>query len=631
MAAAIGGWDRGRLPLYLWGLAAVLILATAWEGLFSPRPLWIPFPLGFYGNHLLVDPLSAWFLLLLALVFGLIAASSGPYLQHLPDRSRRLVRMVLPLFLLSMVLVLTAHQVLLFLLAWEVMTVTSYLLVVAGTDPRAETNGFVYLVMTHIGTGFLLLFFLLLGGLDGGNLSFSALAQVAGHLSPGLKGVLGLLALAGLGMKLGLLPVHIWLPRAHPVAPAPVSALMSGVMLKMALYLMIRVFLFWLAPLPLPLDLALVVLGLLTGLFGVLYAVVESDLKTFLAYSSIEQMGIATAILGLAALAQTLHHPALTALLLFALLLHALVHGLAKGGLFLAAGYLEALTGTRDLNRLGGLWSRLPSLATAFLAGALTLSALPPFPGFWVEWLLLQGGLHLGLVHSPLAVLLLLVVAAIGMIGALAASAFLKAFGLVFLGRARSERPPLHVPSAQRILLFPAAVLGGMVLLPGSVGWLLLRVVPSAARVLAITPLGWFLGSAAISPGITAVLLLLLTLLLGRGVRPRTDTSPLWACGGTATPAVQCSDPAYGKGLRLMLPGLFRAERSLVVEGSNYFPMRMRYEGRIPRLFERYLYLPSVRRLLSAARVLRVLQSGGVRLYLTYLVGTLLLLLAFAW
>jgi hydrogenase-4 component B len=401
----------------------------------APVATVLPLGLPWLGAHLRVDALAAAFLLLVN--FGGAGASlyALGYGRHEPERGR--VLPFFPLFLAAMNLVVLAADAYTFLLAWELMSLASWALVVAHhRTPGNLRAGYIYLLMASAGTFALLFCFGLLAGAQG-NYAFAAIR--AHHLAPGLAGLALVLAVIGAGSKAGLVPLHVWLPLAHPAAPSHVSALMSGVMTKVAIYAFIRIAFDLMGPPQWWWSLAPLLLGGMTAALGVLYALMETDIKRILAYSTIENVGIIFIAIGLALAFKASGLPGAAALALTAALFHALNHMLFKSVLFFGAGTLIVATGTRDIEKLGGLINRMPYSSGAFLAASLAISALPPFNGFASEWLVFQSILvspqlpQMGMKLIVPAVGVLLALAA-----ALATACFVRAFGITYLGRPRT-------------------------------------------------------------------------------------------------------------------------------------------------------------------------------------------------
>ncbi len=440
LGATVSQVRNGTPIVYL----SVLVLCLVASGnalgalLFSQGPSSYELPLGlpWLGAHFRVDPLSAFFLALVN--FGAAAASlyAVGYGRHEECPGR--VLPFYPVFIASMNLVLLADDAFTFLFAWEVMSLASWALVMAHHDkPGNARAGFIYLVMAGFGTATLLLAFGLLAG-TGGDYLFTAIRT--GHHAEAVSGLVLVLALIGAGSKAGLVPLHVWLPLAHPAAPSHVSALMSGVMTKVAIYGFIRIGMDLLGAPQWWWAVVVLIVGAVTAVLGVLHALMENDIKRLLAYSTIENVGMVFVGLGLTLAFASNGFGAAAALALTAALLHAFNHTLFKSLLFFGAGAMLGSTGERNIERMGGLIHRMPRTSLFMLAGAAAISALPPFNGFVSEWLTFQAVLispqlpQWGLKFFVPAAGAMLALAA-----ALAAACFVRAYGIAFLGRPRSE------------------------------------------------------------------------------------------------------------------------------------------------------------------------------------------------
>ncbi|RME18760.1 MAG: hydrogenase 4 subunit B, partial [Alphaproteobacteria bacterium] len=441
VAAALSRSARAGAFVYLasaalsGGLALVALAALVTDA--APGALVLPVGLPWIGAHLRLDALSAVFLLLLGIGAAAASVFAVGYGRH--ERAPERVLPFYPGFIGAMAFVLLADDAFTFLLAWEVMSLLSFALVLS--DHRAEAAreaAHLYLVMAVGGTMVLLLAFGMLAG-AGGGYAFEAMRAASGNRAPWLVALVLGLMLVGAGSKAGLMPLHVWLPVAHPAAPSHVSALMSAVMTKVALYGLVRVGFDLLGPVPWWMSPAVILVGAGTAVMGILFANVDGDGKRVLAWSTIENVGVIVAALGLALAFRANGMDLLAALALTAALLHALNHMVFKSLLFMVAGAVLTATGRRELDALGGLIHRMPVTAVLALIGVAAISALPPLNGFVSEWLLFQAVLQSPAL--PERGMQFLVPAAGGMLAlaaALAAAAFVRFYGVIFLGRARS-------------------------------------------------------------------------------------------------------------------------------------------------------------------------------------------------
>ena len=627
-------------------------LAVALEVIRTGAPLALEAPaLLTVGGGLVfrLDPLGAFFLALVSLVAVPCSVYGVGYSRAYEGRySLRMLGAMLNLFLLTMSLVPCAANVLTFLLMWEGMSLTSYFLVVTEADePDTIRAGAWYAAMTHGGLALILAAFLLLAAAADTS-AFADLRAAAGALSPATRDVVFALAAFGFGSKAGMVPLHVWLPRAHPAAPSHVSALMSGAMIKLGVYGVLRIGLDLLGGGPAWWGALLIGLGALSAAVGVLYALMENDLKRLLAYSSVENVGLVFIGIGAGALFSSFGAGAAATLALSAALYHALNHAAFKGLLFLGAGSVLHATHTRDMNLLGGLIRGLPQTAVFFLVGALAIAGLPPLNGFVSEWLLFQSLLPgIGSAAPLVAPLMTVAVGVLALTGGLAAAGFVKAFGITFLAIPRST-------AAERAHEAPGSMRTGMGILAVACAGLGLAAVPimsSLGSVLAghaglpAAParlgVGFTLATgesfAQMSPALVALGLILVTAgvwLATRvfGVRGRIRVAATWGCGRVVqTARMEYTSTAFAEPLRRVFAELYRPTKDVSIDfhpESKYFVQSIEYLSEIVPWFERYLYAPVIARLkLWAGRTLAI-QSGSAHAYLTYLVIALLALLS---
>ncbi len=416
-----------------------------------------------------IDRLSALFLLVTALVFLPASMYSAGYLARYDGRySLRLYGVLYHLLLLATALTLAGTDLVTFLLDWRLMSVFCMLLV--GFENRKQENvraGYLLLAMTEAGVLAATLGVLFIGGFGASGLDFAALRAAAPHLSQAAAWTVFLLTFFGFSVKAGLLPGSSWLPKAHPVAPAPVSAVLSGCVLNLGIYGIVRVNLDLLPVRYVGEGLVVLIVGSLTALIGILYATIDPDMKRMLAHSSIENMGLVTVGLGAGMVFLASHLPVLAAMGFVVGFYHMANHSLYKSLLFLGAGGVDLRTGTRDMNRMGGLLRVMPYTGLFFLAGALSIAALPPFNGFVSEWLTLQTLLQSAQFGATgVKVVFALCAAALALTAALAVTCFVKAFGMSFLGMARS-RPAEQAKELPRSMLWPMGLLAALCLALG--------------------------------------------------------------------------------------------------------------------------------------------------------------------
>jgi len=444
--------------------AVIAVIGLA--GLVSPGTgsgLVLPLGLPWVGMHFRLDVLSAFFLVILGTGGGVISLYGIGYGRHEHEPTRVLA--FYPPFLGAMTLVLLAADAFTFLLSWEVMSLLSWALVLTHhKDEKTQTAGYVYLVMAGFGTMSLLLAFGLLAGVDG-HYAFDAMRGVP-HAPMAAAAILGLMLL-GAGSKAGLAPLHVWLPLAHPAAPSHVSALMSGVMTKVALYGFIRVVFDLMGPIAWWASPVVILLGAMTAVLGILLAMMERDFKRALAYSTIENIGVIFAALGLAMAFRANGMQAAAALAFTAALFHIFNHMAFKSLLFMGAGSVLNATGTRDLDKLGGLIHRMPVTSFLVLVGAVAISALPPLNGFASEWLLFQAVLlSPGIPQDALQLMIPAAGGLLALAAALAAAAFVRIYGVGFLGRPRSDAARTAA-EVDRYSLAAMGLLAGLCVLAG--------------------------------------------------------------------------------------------------------------------------------------------------------------------
>ena len=632
---------RAVRSLFLAGAAVGAALAFVAALALADAPETAVLPLGLPGLpfHLRLDALSAFFLFILGAATAAVSVFSAGYFRKGQGTAPGLICFEYHAFVAAMAIVLVADDAYLFMVAWETMALASYFLVT--TDhriPEVRRAGFLYLLIAHVGAIAILLCF---GVLQGGHGDYTFAAMRAVSLSPAWASIAFLLALFGFGAKAGVLPLHVWLPEAHPAAPSPVSALMSGVMLKLAVYGLLRVTfdllggtLWWWGAIALA-------LGLLTALFGIVFAAAQTDMKRLLAYSSIENLGIIVAALGLAILFKTNAKPLLAALALAALLYHALNHAMFKSLLFLATGSVLHATSERSLGKLGGLIHRMPWVAWLALAGALASAGLPPLNGFVSEWLLLQAFLFTPtLPQSFINMLVPLAAAALVLAVALAGYVMVKFYGVIFLGRAREphlvhahdpgwlERVALAALAAACVALglFPSIVLTGI----GHVTALLAGSLPGGADTnwLVLAPLGAERSSYApliVLAAIVATVLIAIQ-IVHRVWHGRVRVAPAWDCGfPLQTARMQDTAEGFGQPIRQVFEPFFRMQRHL----PSPRDAAPHYSVEVSDPWWAWIYVPIAAGTAAVSRAFGVIQGGRIGVYLTFSFVTLIALLLF--
>ncbi len=614
----------------LGGVLGLALSALALGALFAPAQEAV-LPIGLPGLpfHFRLDGLSAFFLMVIGAAASGVSFFAAGYFRKNQGLAPGLLCLQYHVFLAAMALVVLANDAYAFMVMWETMALSSFFLVTAADRvPEHRRAAYLYLLIAHVGAIAILLCFGVLQA-NTGDYGFANM-RVQQH-TPFWASVAFLLALFGFGAKAGLIPLHVWLPEAHPAAPSPVSALMSGVMLKTALYGFLRVTydllgtqLWWWGVLALG-------VGLLTALFGVVFAAVQVDMKRLLAYSSIENIGLLFAAVGLSILFSAYGMRSIAALALTAALYHVASHALFKSLLFVGTGAVLHATGERNLGRLGGLMRAMPWVAWASLVGALASAGLPPLGGFVSEWLLLQSFLFTpGLPNSFLNMLIPVVAALIALVAALAGYTMVKFFGVVFLGRPREEKlREAHDAGAWERLGMALLVAGCVAL--GLAPVQFAQAIDPVTRVLVGTGLAdnleqstWLLipvdvdvasyGPAIFLAGVAASFLLAFALvrLLYHG---RARRSAPWDCGYPwQSSRMQDSAEGFGQPIRQIFEPAFRMQREL----PSPFDRKPFYRVVVGDHFWHWIYLPVADAVERAARLVGLLQQGRIAVYLLY-------------
>jgi len=629
-----GRWRRlapaGLVVSSLLGLLPVL--KTLLQGEISAFRL----PWGVPGGSfsLLLDPLSAFFLLF---VLGLSSLAATYAVEYLEAGRTGFFWFFFGVLTVSMSMVTLARNAVLFLVAWEIMTLASFFLVTFEDEHLpVRRAGWFYLAASHVGTAFLLLLFVLLGRgtpvLDFDLFSFPAAETLE-------AGVLFALALVGFGVKAGFVPLHIWLPEAHPAAPSPVSALMSGVLIKMGIYGLVRVLGFWSVP-SVAWGKILILVGLSSGILGVLFALAQHDLKRLLAYHSVENIGIIALGLGLGVLGKSLNQPLLAVWGMGGGLLHVANHAMFKSVLFLGAGAVARTTGTRDMDRLGGLLRKMPWTGGCFLVGAAAITGIPPLNGFVSEFLIFCGAFH-GLKAGGLPALFSYsVVMGLGLIGGLAAACFAKAFGAVFLGEPRNGAE--HAArEAGPLMRWPMGILAAVCVLVGLFPGVVVEALsPLLRQVSGLSPADFspiketMTGTLEVVSRIAFVFLAGVLGLWGfaawRARRGAVAKSVTWDCGFAApSPRMQYSASSFAQPFTDFFRGVLRTRFPPTVL-RDLFPTESALHTKTPDVFHEELYRPLFGRLKETLLHGRRLQHGRLQLYVLYIVATLVALLVWS-
>lgn len=596
------------------------------------------------------DPLSYFFVFVTLLVSIPSAIYSLGYLKGSYNTSKILYGWaLLSAFVLSMLAVVIAGNAILFLVAWELMSLASFFLVIFDTGEwKSIKAGIIYIVMTHIGTAFITAAFLIINSYSH-SFDLSAFARACGLMPAHTRDIVFLFFLVGFGTKAGVVPLHVWLPYAHPQAPSHVSSLMSGVMIKTAVYGLIRFVImilgvqtFWWGNLVL-------ILASVSCLVGVMYALTEHDIKKLLAYHSVENIGIILLGVGASMLFLKLGMPIPAILAMTAGLYHLVNHAIFKSLLFLCAGNIYKSTGLRDIEKMGGLIKVMPWTAASFLIGSMAISALPPLNGFVSEWLTLQA-LFSGVLHGTggVKILMGLYASVLALTGGLAAACFVKAFGITFLALPRSEKAK-SASEVSPVMLYATITMAVLSLLFGLLAMPITKLISQVAESATALNANGFefslgrcaittspLGGAYLSNAVIASILALAALcvvffsyvFLGRR---KKATATTWGCGYYNLDAGnEYTATGFSKPFRIALNFFYRPYRKTSeIKDSLYHVRSLKYETNITPVFKKYMYRSIINRVFGTANLIRKLQSGSIHFYLAYIFITIILLLIF--
>lgn len=600
-----------------------------------------------------VDALSAFFLGVISLVSLFVSVYALAYQNHFSGRyPLGTLGALYGIFVASMLFVVLANHAFTFLFFWEVMSLSSYLLVIY--EHREKKNlqaGFLYFIMMHVATVFIFIAFLLAFSATG-SMSFDAWRMSLVSAAPLVQGAILAAALIGFGIKAGMVPVHIWLPEAHPAAPSHVSALMSGVMIKTAIFMLIRFFFDFLPGSSALWGVTILFFGVTASIFGVLYALSEHDIKRLLAYHSVENIGIILLGLGSAVIFAEGGMPGIALIALTAALFHTVNHALFKALLFLGAGSVVSATGTRNMEEYGGLIKLLPYTAAFFLTGSLAIAAFPPLNGFASEWLTFQV-LFAGLASASLFIKTSFMIAIAGLVltGGLAAAAFVKAFAITFLARPRAHGREESIHEAPRPMLFGMAGLAALAVLFGvfavPVSNTILKIAssighsPSAAFAFPTAGVTQPFANAAgmVSLFAVSIIFFAVALLVYGAVffitrRNKIVYGATWSCGTPLSPRTEITATGFSRSLTLIFKGILRPTRQVSAEyhdeSSRYFVKSNAISVGFADPYRRRFYGPIHDALLFIASRVKRIQSGNINVYVVYVFTTVVALLLFA-
>ncbi|OPX43717.1 hydrogenase-4 component B [Ruminiclostridium hungatei] len=609
----------------------------------------------FLNFNFKIDNLSAFFLLITGVVSLIVSIYSFTYMKRFFFKKNvGIFGALYNLFILSMVLLASSNNMLLFLVLWELMSLLSYFLVIYEHEKdEVQKAGRTYIIMTYTGTAFITAAFLLMAYFTK---SFELSALSSELIPKGYADLIYVFLLLGFGTKAGIIPMHIWLPYAYTEAPGNVAAIMSAVMKKLSIYGMLRIIYFVLPENAMWWGVLTLIIGTVSAVFGIAYSVASTiNIKRLLSYSSIENMGIIFCGMGVMLIARASGNSFLLSLALTAVLLHTLNHALFKSLLFMGAGAIQYITGTRNMEKLGGLIKKMPYAAAFVFVGCLAIAAVPPFNGFASEYIVFQSIINsiVWFVPSrqfPIIILFVIVAACLAITGALVAFSYVKLFGISFLGMPRSpeaenakepEKPMLAAMAISALLCMVAGIcLKSVIKLIDNVSVELINIKLLAYDWSLSDFMHYPLGNGELSvstgqiAGLIAVLaLIVLAVVLMLRKRTTVQKYNTWDCGFTKlTPKMQYSAIGFSKSVRIVFRGLFKPNRDLVVtEGSGpYFMKKGNYVLSTEKVIEKYLYKPVILAILNFSRKTRYkIQTGSIHVYLMYFFCALVLMLLY--
>jgi hydrogenase-4 component B len=605
-----------------------------------------------------ICPYAALFLLIIYFISAAAALYSRSYLnEYTAERVQysrfakiAIISAVYPLFILSMAMVVVSNHSILFLGSWELMSLFSYFLVISDHEnPKTRTAGFTYLIMTHFGTAFLFVFFVMLYSISG-SFNFSAYTNIGHSFSNAQTLFMFMLILIGFGTKAGIMPLHIWLPLAHPQAPSHVSAIMSGVMVKVSLFAFLKCLFMFLGGANLAAGVILLVIGAITAILGIMYSIVESDLKKCLAFSTVENIGIILIAISCAIILNSQHYPVSAAFALCAAFYHITAHALFKSLLFMGAGSVIYSSHAKNMDDMGGFIKQMPHTAAYFMAGVMSMAALPPMAGFISEWMVFQSIL-LTLKDPQAFIKIIMPVcgAALALSSALALTGAVRMFFSIFLAKRRNADKYKHVaketPLSMRLPMLVLAVLCFVfgIFSPVFIYYLagpLHSLIPVSGlnislfsrNALYIIPVSSQL--SAISP--QAVFTLLILFIIGAVVifnyilpRRKVRYYETWSCGADINSIMQYTPESYTQPIMIVFKNIYmpRTEVKTLHNEDRLIIKKVDYSQTATMFFEKWLYRPFIKLLIRAAKRLKKVQLGYVHIYLLYIFVTLILAL----
>jgi formate hydrogenlyase subunit 3/multisubunit Na+/H+ antiporter MnhD subunit len=640
-----------QLSFIFLGVAGIFAISSGLSSLISQQIVtdqlsmglpWLPW-------HVRFDSLSALFYLIIGIAIFAVSCYGPGYVKdnNEQDHPFAVLGLFSGLFISGMFLVLLADDAFFFMIAWELMSVASYFLVAFHHENSANRRAaFIYLIMAEVGAIAIILAFGVLASFsEGGTFTFEALRNA--NLSTTWASVAFVLALIGFGMKAGLVPLHVWLPEAHPVAPSHISALMSGVMLKVAVYGLIRFSFDLLGDIHWQWGVTLMIVGAISALGGILYAMMQSNLKRLLAYSSVENIGIIFMVLGLSMVFLAKGHPQLAALGFVAALFHAFNHALFKNLLFLGAGIIQHQVHSLNIDDMGGLIKRMPHTSKLFLIACMSISSLPLLNGFVSEWLAFQTALQVDVLDNPvLRSLIPVMAAALALTAAFAAACFVNLFGMMFLGVPRSRHAAKAEETQDKGMLASLSLLAGLCFLFGIFPGLMINLLDNVALQMLGHGLpneaaaGWlWLAPVSMQQASYAAPVVLIMALIAGGISfhylrrdpaVKLRKSDAWDCGfGGLTPRMQYTSSAFVMPFRRIFAGVWQVDEKIIKQ-SGAMPQQVtdiHYQLHIEDHSWSKIYQPIEKLVNRIARLVSRMQTGNVRVYLSYSFFTLIFLL----
>jgi len=599
--------------------------------------------------HFLVnlDALSLLFVLIISTISVAVSIYSINYIYDEDYHHKKLFVFIYTTFISSLIFVVTSFNAISFLIFWEIMSTFSFFLVIYNyKNEENKEGGFIYFFMTHLGTAFIMVAFVLMY-LNSGSFDFNDWIHLS--LNPSTKFWVFLCALIGFGIKAGMFPMHVWLPKAHPVAPSNVSALMSGVMIKTGIYMLVRFYFYFLSDIPWWYGFIILVIGSFSALFGVMYALAQHDLKRLLAYHSIENIGIIMMGMGSSMLFLYAGLNTLAAFALLAALFHTYNHALFKSLLFLGSGATFLKTHTKDMEKYGGLIKLMPFTTLFFLIGAISICALPPFNGFVSEWLTYQSLLLNNNIDIEMVKIFVPIFASmLALTGAFAAACFVKVIGVSFLGKPRTKNSE-QASEVGIFMLFGMGLLAFLSALFGMMPSIVVKLISSVSTLLFDVNIAqhtisksMFISTPNFSFGHMTPLGLALAFIIGLALlyllvrifaNNRTRVTPTWACGQTRSCTTsQYSASGFSQPIRRIFAFFYNPKENVykAEQKQGYFFPKQAYQATTTDKIANFYQLIGKVVIISSDYLLKKIENGSIHIYLFYIFLTAIVLLTYA-